>query len=172
MIVGGLGMGLVLPPLATVAVSTVGRSRAGMASGANVMIRQVGNAFGVAFLGAILSGRYNDYLHDKIMAIAAPGFSPAARSQAIEGLRQAGTIPGSQGLTGSNPYLDKYRRMPNFPQLQRIAHDSFVSGLIDIFHVSAVLLAIGAVASLVLIRKKDLHQESQSPGAPAPPATT
>jgi EmrB/QacA subfamily drug resistance transporter len=167
MIAGGLGMGLVLPPLATVSVSTVGRARAGMASGANVMVRQIGNAFGVAFLGAILSSQYNIYLHDKIMAIAqTPGFTASARIQAIDGLRKAGTIPGSQGLTGSNSNLNHYRHLPYFPRLQQIAHDSFISGLIDIFHVAAILLAIGAVASLVLIRKKDLYQESGSPAAP------
>ncbi|MDB5076451.1 MAG: transporter, partial [Chloroflexi bacterium] len=165
MIVGGIGMGLTLPPLATVSVSTVGRARAGMASGSNVMVRQIGNAFGVAFLGAILTSRYNAYLHDKITALSAPGFSAQARAAAIAGLQKAGTIPGSQGLTGNNPLLARYRRQPSFPALQHIAHDAFVNGLLDIFYVAATILAIGAVASVTLIRKKDLYREEGSPSA-------
>jgi MFS family permease len=167
MIFGGIGMGLVLPPLATVSVSTVGRARAGMASGANVMVRQIGNAFGVAFLGAILIARYNAYVHDKIMALGAPALSASARERAIAGIQKAGTIPGSQGLTGNSPLLDAYRKEPYFRTLQSIAHASFIDGLIDLFYVAAVLLAIGALASLTLIRKKDLYQEPTAPLAPA-----
>ena len=52
-ILAGLGSGLVNPPIADVAVSTVSRDRAGMASGVNSVCRQLGTAFGIAFFGAI-----------------------------------------------------------------------------------------------------------------------
>ncbi|MDB5057488.1 MAG: Drug resistance transporter, EmrB/QacA subfamily, partial [Chloroflexi bacterium] len=92
-------------------------------------------------------------------------FSAQARAAAIAGLQKAGMIPGSQGLTGNNPLLARYRRQPSFPALQHIAHDAFVNGLLDIFYVAATILAIGAVASLTLIRKKDLYREEGSPSA-------
>ena len=52
-IVGGIGIGMVNPPLASTAVSVVPPQRAGMASGVNNTFRQVGIATGIAGLGAI-----------------------------------------------------------------------------------------------------------------------
>lgn len=52
-VVGGVGVGLVNAPLASVAVGVVDPRRAGMASGINNTFRQVGIATGIAALGAI-----------------------------------------------------------------------------------------------------------------------
>ena len=52
MIVGGLAVGLVNPPLASTAVGVVEPQRAGMASGINSTFRQVGIATGIALLGS------------------------------------------------------------------------------------------------------------------------
>ena len=54
-IVAGIGAGLVNVPLASTAVGVVEPARAGMASGINATLRQVGIATGVAALGAIFS---------------------------------------------------------------------------------------------------------------------
>ncbi len=51
MIVGGIGIGMVNPPLASTAVGVVPPQRAGMASGINSTFRQVGIATGIALLG-------------------------------------------------------------------------------------------------------------------------
>jgi EmrB/QacA subfamily drug resistance transporter len=56
-IVGGIGVGLVNPPLAVTAVSVVEPRRAGMASGINNTFRQVGIATGIAGLGAIFQSK-------------------------------------------------------------------------------------------------------------------
>ncbi len=55
MIVGGIGIGLVNPPLASTAVGVVPPQRAGMASGINSTFRQVGIATGIALLGTLFS---------------------------------------------------------------------------------------------------------------------
>lgn len=57
-LVGGVGIGMVNPPLATTAVSVVPPQRAGMAAGVNNTFRQVGIATGIAGLGAIFSASY------------------------------------------------------------------------------------------------------------------
>jgi EmrB/QacA subfamily drug resistance transporter len=54
-IVAGVGAGLINVPLASTAVGVVEPARAGMASGINSTLRQVGIATGVAALGAIFS---------------------------------------------------------------------------------------------------------------------
>jgi EmrB/QacA subfamily drug resistance transporter len=163
-VVGGLGMGLCLPPIATVAVGTVSRARVGMASGANGMIRQIGNAFGVAFLGAILTSRFNGYLHDGVMAIVDPRYPAVARNATIDSIeRGAGTIGGSTGLRG--PQAAPYAHQPHFVDLQHIAHTAFVNGMVDIFRVAAVILAIGALAGFFLIRSRDMYHEEAPAGA-------
>ena len=50
-IVGGLGAGLVNPPLASTAIGVVPPAKAGMASGVNSTFRQIGIAAGIAALG-------------------------------------------------------------------------------------------------------------------------
>jgi EmrB/QacA subfamily drug resistance transporter len=54
-LVAGVGAGLINVPLASTAVGVVEPARAGMASGINATLRQVGIATGVASLGAIFS---------------------------------------------------------------------------------------------------------------------
>ena len=58
-LVGGVGIGMVNPPLASTAVSVVPPRQAGMAAGVNNTFRQVGIATGIAGLGAIFQGALN-----------------------------------------------------------------------------------------------------------------
>lgn len=51
--VDGIGMGMVLAPLTTVALAEVAPARAGAASGVLVTVNQTGNAVGVAVIGVI-----------------------------------------------------------------------------------------------------------------------
>lgn len=53
----GGGVGLSLTPMTTIAVSAVDASRAGMASAVHNALRQVGQVFGVAVLGALVYAR-------------------------------------------------------------------------------------------------------------------
>ena len=59
-IVGGIGIGLVNPPLATAAIGVVEPRKSGAASGINSTFRQVGTATGIAGLGAIFQARVSD----------------------------------------------------------------------------------------------------------------
>ena len=66
MIVGGIGTGLVSTPLISTAVGVVEPARAGMASGINSTLRQVGIATGVAGLGTILSSQVRTSVVDTL----------------------------------------------------------------------------------------------------------
>ena len=59
-LVAGVGVGLLNPVIADVAVSVVPKERSGMAAGINDTFRQVGVAVGVAAWGAIFLGRGAD----------------------------------------------------------------------------------------------------------------
>src|ERR1035438_696959 len=69
MIVGGLGVGLVNPPLASTAVGVVPPQQAGMASGINSTFRQVGIATGIALLGTLFSNKVADEVRARIAAV-------------------------------------------------------------------------------------------------------
>ncbi|MFT4081988.1 MAG: MFS transporter [Nocardioides sp.] len=71
-LVGGIGAGLVNPPLASTAVGVVHHDKSGMASGANSTFRQIGIAVGIATYGSIFgsilqdtspTGLRGDYAH-------------------------------------------------------------------------------------------------------------
>ena len=57
LVLGGIGTGLVNPPLASTAVGVVQPQRAGMASGINTTFRQVGIAASIAALGSVFTAR-------------------------------------------------------------------------------------------------------------------
>ncbi|MEU4695141.1 MFS transporter [Actinoplanes sp. NPDC023714] len=70
LVVVGLGVGVVLPTMASAVLGEVPRERSGMAGGALNAFRQLGFAFGVAVLGTVFGGVYTDGL-DTALRIAA-----------------------------------------------------------------------------------------------------
>jgi EmrB/QacA subfamily drug resistance transporter len=54
-VVSGIGMSLFFAPVANVVLGSVRRDQAGIASGANNAIRELGGVFGIAVLGAVFS---------------------------------------------------------------------------------------------------------------------
>jgi len=164
-IIGGIGNGLVNPPISTITVGTVERARAGVASGVNGLCRQVGTAFGIAFLGALLTSRYNDAIRGGVNGLHAPHLTGAIRQRIISGVQQAGTIAGSTGLKGGAGYASPYQGTPLYAQVQGIAHAAFIGGLIDILKVATVILAVGVAASALLVKRSDLLAPAWDEGA-------
>lgn len=154
-IVGGIGNGIVNPPISTVAVGAAPQNKAGMASGINNVCRQIGIAFGIAFLGAILSRRYDALVNTRIHALHAPGLTDSVKTQISNGVQQAGSMAGSEGLPVTG-HQSAYAHLPMFHQIQQIARASFVDGTVDILRIAAVMLLIGALAAILLIKKSDM----------------
>jgi predicted MFS family arabinose efflux permease len=94
-IVGGIGIGMVNPPLASTAVSVVPPQHAGMASGVNNTFRQVGIATGIAGLGAIFQDTIKSNLHGA-------GSAEAVASGAVQ---QGGEIARAAFIAGLNEIL-------------------------------------------------------------------
>jgi EmrB/QacA subfamily drug resistance transporter len=82
-LVGGIGIGMVNPPLATTAVSVVPQRHAGMGAGVNNTFRQVGIATGIAGLGAIFESVLNPRFAHAVTAGAVR--TEAARAQFVHG---------------------------------------------------------------------------------------
>ena len=140
LIVSGVGLGFIEPPLASTAIGVVQPQRAGMASGINVTFRQVGISVGIALLGTIFASRLGAFvtantagtpLHPQAGAIAT-----AVRNDHINTLFR--TLPHSQDGV-----------------LAHVLRASYASALNDIILVGAIMTFVAAAAWLVLIRKKD-----------------
>lgn len=152
-IIAGIGNGMANPPLSSLAMGTVDPRRAGMASGVNNVSRQIGIAFGIAFLGAFLNSRYNQGIADKINALKVANLPAVAKQHMITGIQKAGTIAGSLGLPNDPSHPNPYANNPLYPKIQDIARTAFVDGTIDIFRIAAIILGAGAILSAILIKK-------------------
>ena len=141
LIVAGVGVGMVNPPLASTAVGVVRPDRAGMASGINSTFRQVGIATGIALLGSLFSARVRDEVLTRVAAL--PGLS--GRGPDIAVALQSGTVDRLIG--GLPPQLRE--------QVGGLTRAAFTAGLDRILLVAAIVALGCGVASLLLIRGKD-----------------
>ena len=156
MIVGGIGIGMVNPPLASTAVGVVAPQRAGMASGINSTFRQVGIATGIALLGSLFSNKVKDEV--QALAAAVPGLS--GQGPRIAAAVQSGQI--GQVITKLPP--------PARQSVGVITRTAFTTGLNLILLVAAIIALVSGVVSLAAIRSRDFAQQ-QGP-EPAWPVKT
>ncbi len=141
MIVGGLGIGLVNPPLASTAVGVVPPQRAGMASGINSTFRPVGLATGIALLGTLFSSQVKSSVQTSVAAVPAlarqgPKIAAAVQSGEV-GQLIAKLPPQARQTVGG------------------ITRAAFATGLNRILLVAAIIAFAAGVISLLAIRSKD-----------------
>jgi EmrB/QacA subfamily drug resistance transporter len=123
----GLGMGLVMSPMSTAAMNAVDPAKAGVASGIVSMSRMVGGTFGVAAMGALITGLGKSRLDDLLPTM------PAGQRQQLADSLGAG---GSTRATG--PVGDAVR-------------EAYVYALNNGLRIGAVVAAVGAVVAWLLI---------------------
>jgi hypothetical protein len=152
MIVSGVGIGMINPPLASTAVGVVPVARAGMASGVNSTFRQVGIATGIAALGSIFSQQIGDAVRPELAsrvppqaldgltaALSGGQVQPAARAAQAAADRNGGPAAGQQA----------------FDLIQRVGTSAVVDALNHITLIAAVLAFASGLLSLLLIRQRD-----------------
>jgi EmrB/QacA subfamily drug resistance transporter len=132
-LVGGVGIGLVNPALATAAIGVVDARRAGMASGINSTFRQVGIATGIAAWGALFEHRATETFLD---SAAEAGLTGGPRTGIADFILFGGAFQAGEPVA-------------------RIAEEAFVAGLDYILVLGAIVALAGAVASALLVRRKD-----------------
>jgi EmrB/QacA subfamily drug resistance transporter len=125
----GLGMGTIMSPMSTAAMNAVDPTKAGAASGMLSMSRMVGGTFGVAAMGALISGLGRHKL-DQLL----PQLPDDARQKLADGLGAGAT--GGSGAT----------------------HDAVMSAFLyalnDGLRIAALMALVGAVAAWLLIDKR------------------
>jgi MFS family permease len=151
-IVGGVGIGMINPPLASAAIGVVGPEKSGMASGISSTFRQVGIATGIAGLGAIFQSR----LEARIVAGLQGTALRAHAAQIASGFVQGGGLPTST-LSKATPQLKAL--------VGSIAKNAFSTGLNELFVISSGLALVGAVIAALTIRQRDFVS-ARPQGAP------
>ena len=139
-VLAGLGSGVVNPPLGSLAVSVVEQARSGMGAGVNNSFRQVGLATGIAALGTVFVFRVEHLLTVSVPQLPAAKVSSAANAISSGSIRTvlAHAPPGARHAVAV------------------AARSAFVSGLNDLLLIAAAVALVGAVASLLLVRQRDL----------------
>jgi EmrB/QacA subfamily drug resistance transporter len=80
----GIGIGFATSQLTNVVLSDIPPQKAGSASGAAGMVRQVGTALGIALIGAIFLAQSTANVADQLAAV--PGLPPQAQQQIVAGV--------------------------------------------------------------------------------------
>jgi hypothetical protein len=140
MVVSGLGIGFVNPPLASTAVGVVEPSRAGMASGINSTFRQIGIATGIALLGTLFTNRLTSAVG---MQAARTPLAPHS-GQIASGLRNGDAAK----MAAAVPPQER-------GALMELVRGSFTAALNEILLIAAIISFAAGILALLLIRSKD-----------------
>jgi hypothetical protein len=124
----GLGMGLIMSPMSTAAMNAVDPAKAGVASGVLSMSRMVGGTFGVAAMGALITGLGRHKLDETL-----PQLPAQQRHDLAEGL---GAGPATHGGPAT---------------VQHAVENAFLYALNDGLRLAAIVSAAGAVLAWLLI---------------------
>ncbi len=149
MILGGWGTGIINPIMAAASLGVVPPSQGGIASGTNNTFREAGQTAGIAVLGSLLAATVRTEMESSLAGTALSG-EAAELGEAVAG-----------GLTQRvAAALPEELRM----QFIEAAQVSYVAGLEQIFIVSGAVALIGAISTVVLVRKEDLQFPTAGPG--------
>jgi EmrB/QacA subfamily drug resistance transporter len=130
-LIAGAGIGLINPVIANLAVSVVPPEQSGMASGINDTFRQVGIAVAIAGYGALFLGTAESEIVERV---------PSADGHQLAEAVSSGNLPA------------------NTPQpVADAAREGFLAGFNQITLIGAAIAILGGVASLLLIRSRDIR---------------
>jgi EmrB/QacA subfamily drug resistance transporter len=152
-IVSGIGIGLLNPVIADVALSVVPKEKSGMAAGINDTFRQVGVAVGTAAYGAIFLG------------------VGASKVESLTG----GSVDHDQarGLveaTSSGALPEALRGIPANARdsVRNAAEQGFLHGLNEILLLGGILCLVGTAFALWLVREREIDRGEVGAGTDTP----
>jgi EmrB/QacA subfamily drug resistance transporter len=144
-LLAGVGIGLVNPVIADVAVSVVPKEQSGMASGINDTFRQVGIAIGIAAWGAIVLGRGAAKVEE--LAAGTPAATGERPRQLVEAVSSGNLDSALAGVPAGAR-----------DSVETAAREGFLAGMNDILMLGGGLALAGAVAALWLVRERDIQR--------------
>jgi MFS transporter, DHA2 family, multidrug resistance protein len=148
LLLAGAGVSLVQPPASAAMMSSVSADKAGMASGTNAAIRQIGASFGIAVMGGIGQSIFNSHLTGSSIYAQLPASAQSTADASISGAVAVGEKIG--GAPGS--------------ELIEVASTGFVNGMHWAVVVAAAFAGLGFVLAARLIpRQADAAPEHRRP---------
>src|SRR3954464_12687874 len=145
----GLGAGVIHPNHARGSPRRGPPAQGGIASGTNNTFREAGQTVGIAALGTLLFHTVGTKMESSLAGTPLSSKSSELGDAVAGGLTQ-------RAAAGLPPEL----RM----QFLDAAQVSYVAGLQQIFIVSGVVALLGAISTVVLVRKEDLQFPTQGAG--------
>jgi hypothetical protein len=147
----GLGMSLIFAPMTTAVLNSVESEKSGVASAVNGAIREIGNAFGVAFLGTLMNRAYQARF-DASPEVAALRADPESAS-----LGPVVDTIGS-GMSYGGRVVERFPGLEEagavVAQLRTASSDAFIAGMDRAIYASAATIIAVACVSFVLIRDR------------------
>jgi EmrB/QacA subfamily drug resistance transporter len=149
MLLGGWGTGIINPIMAAASLGVVPPSQGGIASGTNNTFREAGQTAGIAVLGTLLAAAVRTEMESSLAGTALSERAPELGEAVAGGLTQrvAAALPEELRM-----------------QFVDAAGVAYVAGLQQIFIVSGAVALIGAISTVVLVRKEDLQFPTAGPG--------
>jgi len=148
LLVCGVAIGLINPPLASTAVGVVAPRKAGMASGANSTFRQVGIATGIATLGSLFANQVGREVTDGVA-----GTPAESNADQIAAAITGGQV---QRVVDAAPAAARDR-------ISEVATTAFVDSLNHIILIAMVLAFATGILTLLLIRQQDFVVQGGPP---------
>jgi hypothetical protein len=155
-VLGGAGIGMINPPLASTAIGVVPQERSGMASGINSTFRQVGIATGIAGLGAVFQHDVGKSTH------AALSLSGHAREIESAAHGKLATILES----GEVSHFARSLQSAAHTALVHSYRTGFTSAFTTIAIIAGCVALVGAALAFVLVRGRDFIGAGHAPAAP------
>jgi EmrB/QacA subfamily drug resistance transporter len=144
------GMAIIIPSMTGSIMSAVPMGKAGVGSAMNDTTRELGGALGVAVLGSLVAGRYDNRLVDGLGSLTGALRGKAEESLA-GALQVAGQIGGSDGS-----------------RLATTAREAYVSGM----HLAAIVAGVVAlIASAIVYRYLPAVSQRPHPGTGGTPSS-
>jgi EmrB/QacA subfamily drug resistance transporter len=144
----GAGVSLVQPPASAAMMSSVSAAKAGMASGTNSAIRQIGASFGIAVMGGIGQSIFSSHLTGSAIFDKLPGSAQATAESSITGAVAVGEKAGE----------------PAGEELIEVASTGFVNGMHWAVVVAAAFALVGlALASRLIPKRTEAASEHRRP---------
>lgn len=136
----GFGIGFASSQLTNIVLSSIESEKAGVASGANTTVRQIGSALGVAVIGSLLT---TETIRNAVPAVrGAAGLPAHIRDEAIARLHTLG--PNFSAPAGATAH--------QVAELQRLLASAIAGGTRPSLYFAAAVVGLGAIISLLIPR--------------------
>src|SRR6266702_1334918 len=145
LVIYGAGVGLAISQLTSTVLQSIPWQKAGVGSGANNTVRQIGSAFGIAVIGAVL-----------VAQISAVGVADLAVSTANFSIQQRAVLVAAfnSGLSGGidQSFIASFGR--NAPVVLSILYDAITQGTRWAAFTAGIFVSLGAISSLLIPNPK------------------